>query len=195
MLKRAKRVGKKLLEMDPTDCGVYVLLRNISASVGDWDSEKEYDQKMKESGIKKAPGMTHGWWQGKLHVFVAGEKQPHDHGIDWNLVIAQLQEMKDRLRIAGYVFDLKWITRSDLETDEEKIRTLCHHSEKIAIAFFLVVSPQGTPIELFKNLRVCGDCHEATKRLSKIYGRLIIVQDANRTHHFKDGKCSCNDYY
>ncbi|KAJ8620435.1 hypothetical protein MRB53_028964 [Persea americana] len=45
-----------------------------------------------------------------------------------------------------------------------------------------------------KNLRVCSDCHSATKLISKIYDREIIVRDQSRFHHFKNGLCSCLDY-
>ncbi|KAJ0798086.1 putative DYW domain-containing protein [Helianthus annuus] len=48
---------------------------------------------------------------------------------------------------------------------------------------------------IFKNLRVCGGCHEATKFISAIEKREIIVGDNSRFHHFKEGKCSCGDYW
>jgi hypothetical protein len=54
--------------------------------------------------------------------------------------------------------------------------------------------PPGTPLCLLKNLHVCGDCLTATKFISKIVGRAIIVRDANCFHHFEDGLCSCRDY-
>jgi hypothetical protein len=31
--------------------------------------------------------------------------------------------------------------------------------------------------------------------MSKIVGRELIVRDNKRFHHFKDGKCSCGDYW
>lgn len=79
--------------------------------------------------------------------------------------------------------------------EEEKLSHLWHHSEKLAIAFGLISTPPGTPIRIFKNLRVCGDCHTATKFITKIVGRAIVVRDGNRFHHFKDGLCSCRDYW
>jgi hypothetical protein len=82
----------------------------------------------------------------------------------------------------------------DLE-EEEKESILCGHSEKLAIAFGLINTPPDTIIRITKNLRACGDCHNATKFISKIVGRSIIVRDTNRFHHFKDGVCSCGDYW
>uniref|UniRef100_K7MLN8 DYW domain-containing protein n=1 Tax=Glycine max TaxID=3847 RepID=K7MLN8_SOYBN len=56
-------------------------------------------------------------------------------------------------------------------------------------------TPLVVPIWMFKNLRVCGDCDSATKYISAIEGREIIVRDTTRFHHFKDGFCSCRDYW
>ncbi|KAF3438175.1 hypothetical protein FNV43_RR20932 [Rhamnella rubrinervis] len=69
------------------------------------------------------------------------------------------------------------------------------HSEKLAIAFGLLSTNPGTPIRVIKNLRVCVDCHTASKLISKVYNREIIVRDRNRFHHFKHGFCSCNDFW
>ncbi|OMO79409.1 hypothetical protein COLO4_24441 [Corchorus olitorius] len=35
----------------------------------------------------------------------------------------------------------------------------------------------------------------STKLISKLVNREIVVRDANRFHHFKDGVCSCGDYW
>ena len=79
--------------------------------------------------------------------------------------------------------------------NEEKEHDLCSHSEKLALAFMMTVTAPGTPIILYKNLRVCGDCHAATKLLSVIYQTEITVRDANRWHIFSNGKCSCGDFF
>ncbi|KAL6322785.1 hypothetical protein AAG906_019054 [Vitis piasezkii] len=54
---------------------------------------------------------------------------------------------------------------------------------------------QLTPLHVMKNLRVCEDCHTVTKYISKIVQRELLVRDANRFHVFKDGACSCGDYW
>jgi hypothetical protein len=57
--------------------------------------------------------------------------------------------------------------------------------------------PEGSckPIRVYKNLQVCSDCHTATKFISKMTRKEIVVRDANRFHHFKDGVCSFQDYW
>lgn len=104
-----------------------------------------------------------------------------------------LDDMSNRLKEAGYVPEKSEVL---LNTDEEEKETaLSLHSEKLAIAFGLISTNPGTPIRVVKNLRVCADCHTATKFISKVYKREIIVQDRNRFHRSKDGSCSCKDFW
>ncbi|RWR93335.1 pentatricopeptide repeat-containing protein, mitochondrial isoform X2 [Cinnamomum micranthum f. kanehirae] len=93
----------------------------------------------------------------------------------------------------GYVLDTTSVLH-DVD-QEEKETVLRVHSEKLAVAFGIMNTIQGTAIQMIKNLRVCGDCHIAIKFISKIVSRQIIVRDSNRFHHFKDGLCSRGDYW
>ncbi|CAL0300628.1 unnamed protein product [Lupinus luteus] len=68
--------------------------------------------------------------------------------------------------------------------DKEKKEHLNHHSEKLALAFALI-SSQMKRIRIFKNLRICLDCHNFMKLVSDITNQEIIVRDINRFHHFK----------
>ncbi|GLT87401.1 hypothetical protein SLE2022_054870 [Rubroshorea leprosula] len=100
-----------------------------------------------------------------------------------------LSQMKE----AGYVPDTRYVLH-DID-QEAKEQALLYHSERLAIAYGLISTPARTPLRIIKNLRVCGDCHNAIKIMSKIVGRELIVRDNKRFHHFKDGKCSCGDYW
>ncbi|KAJ6762961.1 hypothetical protein OIU79_023664 [Salix purpurea] len=102
-------------------------------------------------------------------------------------------EMIKKLKEAGYLPDTSVVLHNIDE--EEKETALNHHSEKLAMAFGLISTSPGTPIRVVKNLRICDDCHTATKLLSKIYKRVIIVRDRNRFHHFREGSCSCGGYW
>ncbi|CAL5385845.1 unnamed protein product [Camellia sinensis] len=103
----------------------------------------------------------------------------------------------EKLRAAkkeqGYVPDTRYVLH-DID-QEAKEQALLYHSERLAIAYGLISTPARTPLRIIKNLRVCGDCHNAIKIMSKIVGRELIVRDNKRFHHFKDGKCSCGDYW
>ncbi|KAK9148455.1 hypothetical protein Scep_007212 [Stephania cephalantha] len=93
----------------------------------------------------------------------------------------------------GFVPDTD-VVLHDLDV-EVKEQILSHHSEKLAIAFGLISTPEKTTLMIMKNLRICNDCHYAIKYISMIVDREIVVRDATRFHHFKDGSCSCRDYW
>jgi len=103
------------------------------------------------------------------------------------------ENMMKKIKLAGYVPNTTG-ARLDAEEDDKE-SSISHHSEKLAIAFGLIRTSPGTTIRITKNLRVCMDCHNATKIISKVFDREIVVRDRNRFHHFKDGSCSCNDYW
>ncbi|XP_031473918.1 pentatricopeptide repeat-containing protein At2g15690, mitochondrial-like [Nymphaea colorata] len=98
-----------------------------------------------------------------------------------------------QMKEAGYVPDTRYVLH-DID-QEAKEQALLYHSERLAIAYGLISTPANTPLRIIKNLRICGDCHNAIKIMSKIVGRELIVRDNKRFHHFKDGKCSCGDYW
>ncbi|KAI5679537.1 hypothetical protein M9H77_00764 [Catharanthus roseus] len=103
------------------------------------------------------------------------------------------EKLRAAMKEQAYVPD----TRSVLhDIDQEaKEQSLLYHSERLAIAYGLISTPARTPLRIIKNLRVCVDCHNAIKIMSRIVGRELIVRDNKRFHHFKDGKCSCGDYW
>ena len=144
---------------------------------------------MKMNGIKKIPGQTWIEINGTVHTFVVDDKS---HNQTSN-IRAELVKLYKEMRESGFVPNTKFVTHDTHE--EEKEQHLCSHSEKLAIGLGLISTPPGTPILITKNLRVCPDCHEATKFISKLRNREITVRDANRFHHFKDGECSCKDYW
>jgi hypothetical protein len=120
-------------------------------------------------------------------MFVVGD-QDHPQIME---IHAELQRLSRLIHDAGYVPCTKFVLH---DVEEEQVLHLCHHSQKLTIAFGLINTVPGTPLRIRKNLRVCEDCHTSTKFISKIIGRSIMVRDPNRFHHFEDGVCSCLDY-
>jgi hypothetical protein len=70
-----------------------------------------------------------------------------------------------------------------------------YHSVKLAICFGLISTAIGNPVIVRKNTRICDDCHRAAKKISQVTKREIVVGDAKVFHHFRDGCCSCRDYW
>ncbi|KAJ7548566.1 hypothetical protein O6H91_07G017400 [Diphasiastrum complanatum] len=184
-----RRAFDRVVKLEPKNAAPYVLLSNIYAAAGKKDELAKIRNKMKDAGVKRIPGCSWIEVDNKVHAFVVGDAT-HPQKKE---ILAELYRLVGLMKEGGYVPDLSFVL-DDVE-DEEKENALCQHSEKLAIAFGLINTPPGTPIRIKKNLRVCGDCHNATKIISKIVGREISVIDANRCHHFKDGFCICGDYW
>eukprot|EP01018_Ginkgo_biloba_P019053 Gb_20266 [translate_table: standard] len=188
-VKLGERVAEYLLELEPQAGATYVLLSNIYAAAGRWDDVAKVRSMMLERGVRKEPGHSQIEVKNILHTFVV-EDRSHPKTEE---IYAKLRELTEQMNEAGYVFDTNFVLQN--VEKEQKVWSLSHHSERLAIAFGLISTPYGTTIRIIKNLRVCGDCHTATKFISKIVGRKIIVRDANRFHHFENGLCSCGDYW
>ncbi|KAF8389767.1 hypothetical protein HHK36_024286 [Tetracentron sinense] len=185
----AEHAVVQLLELEPGNAGNYVLLSNIYAAKGHWDNVEQVREKMKGKKVQKTPGSSSIEIESSIHEFVIGDKS---HTCS-NEIYDKLNELAVQLRLAGYVPETDSVLHDICE--EEKENALNVHSEKLAIAFGLISTAPGMPIRVIKNLRICRDCHSATKLLSKIVEREIIVRDRIRFHHFKDGTCSCKDFW
>ncbi|XXG77925.1 hypothetical protein AAC387_Pa08g1976 [Persea americana] len=188
-LELAEFAAQKLLDLNPFSAAAYVQLANVYAAMSRWDGVARVRQSMKESKVVKTPGYSWIEVQSEVHEFRSGDRT-HPRLASIN---EKLNELEKRMKAAGYVPDLDCALH-DLE-EERKELILSRHSEKLAIAFGLISTLPGTPIRVFKNLRVCGDCHNATKFISAIEEREIIVRDTTRFHHFSNGVCTCGDYW
>ncbi|XP_031380522.1 pentatricopeptide repeat-containing protein At3g26782, mitochondrial isoform X2 [Punica granatum] len=180
--------ARKLFELDPDNCGYYVLLCNIYADAERWEDIDRVRGIMKSRGLVKTPGFSLVELRGQVHMFLVGDREHPQH----EKVYQFLEEISVRLQEAGHVPN----TSSDSHDveGEEKEMFLRIHSEKLAVAFGIMNSSPGTTVQVIKNLRVCTDCHTVIKLMSRIADREIVVRDSKRFHHFKDGSCSCGDY-
>eukprot|EP01018_Ginkgo_biloba_P030295 Gb_23124 [translate_table: standard] len=184
-----EHVAQCLLDLEPNDTGNYILLSNIYASAGRWDGVVKVRSMLKDRGLKKSPGCSWIEIKNRVHAFLGGDRS-HPQSEE---IYAMLERLIGQMKKEGYVPDTSFVLH-DVE-EEEKEYILCTHSEKLAIAFGIIETSPGTSIQITKNLRVCGDCHTAIKFISKIVRREILLRDLNRFHRFKDGLCSCGDYW
>ncbi|KAL5784620.1 hypothetical protein ACOSQ2_007012 [Xanthoceras sorbifolium] len=185
----AEKVAEKIFMTDPDNLGAYVLLSNVYSAARRWKDAARLRCSMRNKGMKKTPAASWIEVKNKVHAFAAGDES-HPCYDKINKALKVLLELMER---EGYLPDTKEVLH-DVE-EEQKKYLLHYHSERLAIAFGIISTPNGTTIRVIKNLRVCGDCHTAIKFISKIVQREIIVRDNSRFHHFKDGKCSCGDYW
>ena len=177
-------------DLKPDHVTFISLLSNIYAIAGKWDTAAKVKNKMmKGRRVKRTPRCTLIEMNHKVRAFCTGDRS-HPQS---EQIYAVLDTLSCQMEEAGYTLDTNFVLR-DVE-EEVKERMLYSHSEKLAIAFGIINISPGTPILLIMNLRVCGDYQVAPKFISKIVKCEIIVRDINHCHHFKDGLCSCGDYW
>ena len=188
-LELAEKVYQNLFTVDPENVGAHVLLSNVYSAAGRWKDAQKLRIAMRDKGLKKKPACSWIEIKNKVHAFVAGDESHPDY----DRINDALKVLLEQMEREGYVPDTNEVLH---DVDEHQKRyLLCSHSERLAITFGIISTAAGTAIRVTKNLRVCVDCHTATKFISKIVGREIVVRDNSRFHHFRDGRCSCGDFW
>ncbi|XP_050230083.1 putative pentatricopeptide repeat-containing protein At3g13770, mitochondrial [Mercurialis annua] len=182
-------VGHKLLQMEPENAGNYVILSNLYASAGRWDDVRKVRELMVDKAVTKEPGRSWIELNQTLHTFHATDRS-HPRRQE---VFGRVRELLIKFKESGYVPDLSCVLY-DVDA-EQKEKILLSHSEKLALAFGLISTPDKAPIRVIKNLRICVDCHNFAKFVSKVYGREVSLRDKSRFHHIVEGICSCGDYW
>ncbi|KAM6564963.1 hypothetical protein CsatB_024961 [Cannabis sativa] len=181
------KAAERLLELKPEHDVTYIILSNMYANVGRWEEVAKVRKLMRKRGVKKEPGCSWIEVDNKVHVFLVDETMHPEI----EAIYKYLNKLGLEMRKLGYVPETKYVLH-DMES-ELKEHALSTHSEKIAVGFGLMKLPLGATIRVFKNLRICGDCHNAFKFISKVVKREIIVRDSKRFHHFTNGECSCGN--
>lgn len=186
--KLGKRVIEQLCELESLNADNYVLLSNWYAVNGKLDMVKKLRGTIIDLGLQ--PKKAYSWieFRNKIHVFGTGDvSHPRSERIYW-----ELQCLMKKIEDEGY----RPCTDYSLhDVDEERECIQVGHSEMLALSFGLISTQVSVTIRVTKNLRVCRICHDCAKFISKIVKREIILKDPNCFHHFKDGFCSCGDFW
>ncbi|KAH6781595.1 Tetratricopeptide repeat superfamily protein [Perilla frutescens var. hirtella] len=186
----AEQVKRSLSELDPSNSSDHVLLSNIYAFAGKWKDAATVRRSMVELKLTKTPGWSMIEVDKIMYTFIAGVKQD-DMTME---AYKKLTEIMSKLKVeGGYIPEVDNVLH-DVE-EEEKEDALVAHSEKLAVAFGIARLARGSNVRIVKNLRVCKDCHNVMKLISKVYKLEIRLRDRSRFHSFKNGSCSCRDYW
>mmetsp|Transcript_5456 Transcript_5456/g.8901 ORF Transcript_5456/g.8901 Transcript_5456/m.8901 type:complete len:175 (+) Transcript_5456:183-707(+) len=169
-----------------------VLMSNIFGSSSNFDKVNEIRAEMKRRGWKKKPGFSEIDIYGTLHRFYAG--WGYRRTFEYKIIDKKLESISARMEEFDYKRDYSAITRQ-LKDWETPNGVLNRHGEKLAVIYGLLTTQPDYLIVVNKNLRICVDCHNWMKMVSKIEQRKLIIADTNRVHTFENGKCTCNDYW
>ncbi|KAK3143297.1 hypothetical protein QOZ80_4AG0298630 [Eleusine coracana subsp. coracana] len=191
-----REAGEVLLAMDGDNPVNYVMVSNMLAEAGEWRQCHEVRDAMRKKGLKKQGGCSWVELDKEVHFFYGGGDHTHPQAADIRRVLADVEtRMREQL---GYSADAKFALH-DVD-DESRVESLRMHSERLAVGLCLLRNTRNRQvgvemIRVYKNLRVCGDCHEFFKGLSAVIRTTLVVRDANRFHRFEHGACSCRDYW
>ncbi|KAM6599562.1 hypothetical protein CsatA_019171 [Cannabis sativa] len=189
-IKNAEMIAQHLFKLEPFNAGPYIILSNMYASLGKWKDVASIRSLMKIKNVKKFSAYSWIEIDNTVHKFVS-EDRSHPETEE---IYEELKNLVKKVQEGGFIPNTNFVLHDIGE--KEKIESICYHSEKLALTFGLIKKPQlWVPIRIMKNIRVCGDCHQFMKFVSKITGRSIILRDLNRFHHFEGGACSCKDYW
>ncbi|KAG8390683.1 hypothetical protein BUALT_Bualt01G0109100 [Buddleja alternifolia] len=178
----AKRAADELFNLEMLrDAAAYVTMSNIYAEAGEWEQMAKVKRAMRERGVRKVPAYSWVEIKRKVHVFTSNDRT---HPLNEE-IRRKIDNLMKRIKDEGFKPDISCTLHN--VNDELKVESLKYHSERLAIAFALMTTPDGSPILVMKNLRACVDCHAAIKVISKVVEREITVRDSSRFHHFKDG--------
>lgn len=109
-----KIAAEKLLDIDPSNSGPYVLLSNMYAELRKWRDVVKIRKLMRQRGVVKQPGCSWIEIQSEVNVFMVKDKR-HRRKKE---IYSVLQALTGQMKLAGYV-----LGASDMETDEEEIDT------------------------------------------------------------------------
>ncbi|XP_020100698.1 pentatricopeptide repeat-containing protein At4g21065-like [Ananas comosus] len=188
-----ERIGRRLIAEEPARDSHYVMLSNVYAATRRWEEKGRVRRLMGRRGVRKEPGCSAVEIDGEVFEFAAGGGGGSGSEAEAE-VYAMVEEMMREARREGYEA-VEAEVLADVEEGDGEAGALRWHSEKIAVAFALLRSPRGAAVRVAKNLRVCADCHLAIKLVAKAYAREIVLRDRSRFHCFKDGICSCGDFW
>jgi hypothetical protein len=159
------------------------------SAAGLWSDASKVRALMKTKVLTRNPGCSFIEHGNKIHRFVVDDyTHPDSHRIH-----KKLEEVMRKIQEVGFVPETESVLHD--VNEEVKMDMITKHSEKIALAYGLLVSSADLPLVIIKNLRICRDCHNTAKFVSMVEKRTIIIRDTKRFHQFSNGLCSCGDYW
>ncbi|KZV39344.1 pentatricopeptide repeat-containing protein chloroplastic [Dorcoceras hygrometricum] len=186
-IEMAELCTNQILSLENNNTGCYVLLSNMYADAERWDDAERVRCLMEKQGLEKTIGRSTVECHAKAYVFTNHNRS---HAEISNVVYNVLDIL---LRRTGEVHHpSKFKPR---EVMRRRAGSPTFHGVRLAICFGVISTSVGNPVLVRKNTRICEDCHRAAKTMSDMTNREIVVGDPKTYHHFRNGRCSCGDYW
>ncbi|KAF8107136.1 hypothetical protein N665_0126s0054 [Sinapis alba] len=178
---------KRLHVLEPHNSANYMMMINLYSSMNRWEAVEHIRDLMRHHRVRVQDLWSWIQIDQTVHIFYAEGKAHPDEGE----IYFELYRLVSEMKRSGYVPDTSCVHQNVSELEKEKL--LMGHTEKLAITYGLIKKKGLDPIRVVKNTSICSDCHTVAKYITVLRNREIVLQEGSRIHHFKDGKCSCND--
>lgn len=186
-LELAFHAAEQLINLNPEDSETYLWLLNMYLSAERWKDVSRVRKMMKVGKIRKLKDWSWMSIKGKVYSFKPDDQQG---------LTGEIEELLGDLHERAKTIGCELQTNMEVTDagEEETTFSTVHHSEKLAVAFGLLNTPNATPIRVNKSISMCKNCHNFVKFISVSTGRTIIIRDSKRLHKFVNGHCSCGDF-
>ncbi|KAL5788943.1 hypothetical protein ACOSP7_005892 [Xanthoceras sorbifolium] len=185
----AEFAARHILSFEHDNTGCYVLLSNMYAEAGRWEDVERIKGLMEKEGLEKTVSCSVVEKNGKAHQFINQDSSPNK----LHMIYTVSDILSRKIGEDIYVHTVTKFRPQNLLRKRSKSPP--NHSVRLAISFGLISTNIGDPVLVRNNTRICEDCHNAAKKISEITQRELIVGDPKVFHHFRNGHCSCGDYW
>ncbi|CAA0816550.1 Pentatricopeptide repeat-containing protein -chloroplastic [Striga hermonthica] len=183
-----KYAAERLYRLEPEKLSSYVVLLNIYYASGKMEEAAAVLRTLRRKGLRMLPVCTWIDIKQQQYAFFSGDRS-HPGSKE---IYDNLDEVMQEILKHGYVPQIKTLLP---DVDEREQALMFYHSEKLAISYGLINTPAFSPLQFVQSHRICDDCHSVIKLISMVYKREIVFRDGSRFHRFRDGSCSCGDYW
>lgn len=181
--------AERLYCMDPRKLSNYVVLLNLYLRRGRMQDAKRVVDTLTEQGFELSVSYTWIEVKKKPYLFFTGDKSHPQSAYIYGKIDELMQEIEKAVPVGEIV---KCVLP---DVSEQELAAHSNHSEKLAVAFGLIGTPEFAPLQLLQPHRICEHCHAFIEIVGSITRRDIVIRDASRFHHFSEGKCSCGGYW
>ncbi|CAA6666728.1 unnamed protein product [Spirodela intermedia] len=184
----AEAAAEKIFPLKHDNTGCYIILHNLYTDLGRWDDAEKVRSSMQNHGLLRTTARSVVELDNKAYCFINGDKSHAEASLTHEVSDLLSKKIGEAGEVPSAAFNVQ-------EALAQKKNSPCQHSVRLAVCFGLISSSPGTPVLVKKNVRICDDCHLAIKQISEVCRRHITVGDSRIYHHFKEGSCSCGDYW
>lgn len=185
----AELAAKHITSLGHDNTGCYVLLSNMYAEAGRWGDVERIKFQMAKEGLEKSPGCSTVENNSKIYKFINLDMSH----VNTDTMYDALSIMSRKIGEDIYIRSVSKLR--PLDVIRKRSTSPEFHSVRLAICFGLIQVSLGSPVFVRKNVRICEACHSAAKKIAENTGREIVVGDQKMYHHFRNGRCSCRDYW